>query len=212
MGNHRSRRTLGSVSLASALVTVLLVAPIGVLAASFVVTSIPGAGWIQGPDNSAGLSAVIVESPAAGLGTDSVELTTTSTPAFVGIGRPLLGNLADLEGGSWMTYVTTDQRRRCCVAPDRDVPARRRVGVHDAVRGAIPRTARLRPDVWQTTTLDDETVVWQTNTAGSFCTQGDECTFAEFKAQYPNANTIGLQVAIGTEPSRRPRRTLTACR
>ena len=54
MRNHRSRRTLGSVFLASALVTFLLVAPIGVLAASFVVTSIPGSGWIQSPDNTAG--------------------------------------------------------------------------------------------------------------------------------------------------------------
>ena len=58
--------------------------------------------------------------------------------------------------------------------------------------------ATVTPDVWQTTTLDDEATVWQTNEDGDFCTQGDECTFAEFKAEYPDAAMIGLQVAIGT--------------
>ena len=46
--------------------------------------------------------------------------------------------------------------------------------------------------------LDDEAIVWQTNEDGDFCIQGDECTFAEFKAEYPDAAMIGLQVAIGT--------------
>ena len=56
-----------------------LAVPAWVLAASFVLTCIPGAGWIQAPDNSAGPSAVIVEGrPRAG--SRSVARSLLATP------------------------------------------------------------------------------------------------------------------------------------
>ena len=54
--------------------------------------------------------------------------------------------------------------------------------------------------VWQTNTLDDDTLVYQTNAAGGFCLVDPftPCTFADFKAQYPEAVVLGLTVAIGS--------------
>ena len=54
-----------------------LAAPTTALAADFTVETIPGAGWVQGPDNTAGLAARLVEGPGADIeGTGSVELAT----------------------------------------------------------------------------------------------------------------------------------------
>jgi hypothetical protein len=60
--------------------------------------------------------------------------------------------------------------------------------------------ANVTAGVWQTTTLDDDTLVYQTNTDGDFCLVDPftPCTFADFKTQYPDAVVLGLQVAIGS--------------
>ena len=61
-----------------------LAVPAWVPAASFVLTCIPGAGWIQAPDNSAGPSAVIVEGrPRAG--SRSVARSLLATPRVPGV-------------------------------------------------------------------------------------------------------------------------------
>ena len=61
-------------------------------------------------------------------------------------------------------------------------------------------SATVTPDVWQTSTLADDTMVWQTNTTEDFClvAAASQCTFAQFKAHYPDATVLGLQVGIGT--------------
>ena len=103
MSSRHSHLRSGVAGAASLLAIVAFALPALVLAADHTVNEIPGGGWIQGPDNSAGLEAVIVESPEAGLGDDSVELTTeTATSDFVGIGRvgPVAGPLSDITGGS----------------------------------------------------------------------------------------------------------------
>ncbi len=53
-------------------------------------------------------------------------------------------------------------------------------------------------DVWQTTNLDANTKVWQTTDDGGFCNQATQCTFAEFKTQYPDAAIATLNVGLGT--------------
>ena len=157
-------------------------------------------------------SAVIVEGPAGGLGDGSVELTTTSTPAFVGIARPLLQPLANLTGASWMTYVTGDN-----------------VAEAASLRFAMFRDGHLQefttmsiephsnnggvtPDVWQTTTFDDELIVWQTNQTGDFCLITSPCALGDFKVEYPDANLIGLSGGDQGYLSPGHDRTLTACR
>ena len=65
----------------------------GVLAqGTTVVTAIPGGGWIQSPDNTAGGTAQIVEGPAGPgiLGSGSLELTTAANPDFAGVAHPFL--------------------------------------------------------------------------------------------------------------------------
>ena len=56
----------------------------------------------------------------------------------------------------------------------------------------------VTPDVWETTTFDDGSTVWQTNQTGDFCLITSPCELGDFKAEYPDANLIGLTVAIGT--------------
>ena len=146
---------------------------------------------------------MIVESPEAGLGDDSVELTTeTATSDFVGIGRAGLvaGPLSDITGGSWMTYATGDSGLL-----DAEPASLRfgmfRLGTTEFTTMTVERVynATVTAGVWQTTTLDDDTLVYQTNTDGDFCLVDPftPCTFADFKAQYPDAVVLSLQVAIG---------------
>jgi hypothetical protein len=199
MGNHRSRRPLGAVSLAIAAVAIALVAPTSALAATIVVNTIPGAGWIQSPDNTAGGTAAIAAGPAGGLGTSSVHLTTAATSDFAGIARPLVGSLADLTGGSWMTFSTGDTG-----APASEAASLRfaifRTGTTEftTMTVELSNNGGATAGVWQTNTLTDASMVWQTNATGAFCLIASPCTLAAFKAQYPAANFIGLTVATGS--------------
>ena len=52
----------------------------------------------------------------------------------------------------------------------------------------------MTPDVWQTTTFDDDSMVWQTNDDGDFCLITDPCELGEFKDEYPDANLFTLTV------------------
>ena len=181
----------------------LAVAPI-VAAADVTVKKIPGSGWAQGPDNTAGLSAVIVKSPEPGLGGDSVKLATAAdTTDFVGIGRAGLvaGPLSDITGGSWMTYATGDSGLLDAEPASLRFGMYRLGGTSEFTTMTVERVynATVTAGVWQTTTLDDDTLVYQTNTDGNFCLVDPftPCRFADFKAQYPDALVLGLQVAIG---------------
>ncbi|MFL5668497.1 MAG: hypothetical protein ACJ77U_03840, partial [Chloroflexota bacterium] len=176
-----------------------LAVPSLVAAADITVSAIPGAGWIQAPDNTAGRTAVIATSPVAGLGTSSVKLTTTANTDFVGIGRPIVQPLSDVTAGSWMTYVTGDTGN-----PTAEPAALKfgmnRLGASEFTTLVVERfrNGTVTPGTWQTTTLSGTSVVWQSNQTGAFCVQATPCTLAEFKTQYPNALMIGLQVAVGT--------------
>ena len=177
--------------------------PALVLAADVTVDDIPGNGWVQAPDNSAGLDAEIVESPEAGLGDDSVQLAINGTSDFVGIGRVGLvaGPLSAITGGSWMTYVTGDSG--LLVAEPASLRfAMFRQGTTEFTTMVVERvySATVTAGTWQTTTLDDDTIVYQTTTDDGFCLVDpfDACRFADFKAQYPDAVVTSLQVALGT--------------
>ena len=198
MATHHERRTAPSIGIGILLAILVLAAPSTALAADFTVDTIPGAGWIQAPENT--LPARLVEGPGADIeGQGSVELSMAATADFVGIGRAILQPLSALTGGSWRTFVTGDSGT-IASEPASLRFAMFRDGLAEFTTLVVERVynATVSPDVWQTTTLSDSTVVWQTNGTGSFCNAFPFCTFAQFKAQYPNANITGLQAAIGT--------------
>ncbi len=204
MSSRDSRLRSRGVVAGLVLAILTLATPSLVVAADVTVSEIPSKGWIQGGDNSPGLDAVIVESPEAGLGDDSVELTTeTATSDFVGIGRAGLvaGPLSDITGGSWMTYATGDSGLL-----DAEPASLRfgmfRLGTTEFTTMTVERVynATVTAGVWQTTTLDDDTLVYQTNSDGDFCLVDPftPCRFEDFKAAYPDAVVLTLQVAIGS--------------
>lgn len=185
---------------AISLVVMAAIAP-GVMAqGTVVVTAIPGGGWFQSPDSTAGGSAQLVAGPGPGtLGNGSLQLTTAATDDFAGVTHPLGIPYSDLTGAAWRTFVTTSAAS--------DAPSLRLAGYKDGgFSGFTTLTVELvynggvTPDVWQDTILDDETVVWQTNDEDDFClnTAVSLCTFGEFKEQYPDGRFTFLTVAIGT--------------
>jgi hypothetical protein len=196
---RNSRTRASGVGLAVVFAIAALVAPTIALAATITVDSIPGGQWVNSPDNTGGGSTEIVESPEAGLGSDSVALTTAADSDFAGIARVIAAPLSDLESGSWMTYVPGP-------GADNQAASLRfgmyRLGGTDGFTTMVVErlyNTTVTPDVWQTTTLDGETNVWQTTAdAGFTCTPADTCTFAEFKSNYPDALLLGLTVAIGS--------------
>jgi hypothetical protein len=198
MVSRRIRNRSGVASLLFVLAILALAIPPLVAAANVTVNTIPGGGWIQGPDNNAA-DAVIAVSPTAGLGADSVALTIAASSNFVGIGRPIAQPLSDIGGGSWMTLVAGD------TGDLSSEPAALKFGMNRLGASQFTtliverfRNGTVTAGTWQTTDLTDSSIVWQTNQTGSFCIQATPCTFAAFKTQYPNALVIGLQVAVGT--------------
>ncbi len=179
----------------------------GVLAqGTTVVTAIPGGGWIQSPDNTAGGTAQIVEGPAGPglLGNGSLELTTAANSDFAGVAHPFLPAgipYGDLIGGSWRTLVTG-----ATGTPGPEAASLRLAGFQAGFSVFTTLTVErlnnttVTPNVWQETALADDTLVWQTTDSGDgFCLQtGPLCTFAQFKAQYPTGRFTAVQVAIGT--------------
>ena len=119
---------------------------------------------------------------------------------FAGIGRPIAQPLADVTGASWRTYVTGDTGSLDAEAPSLRFGGYRLGGTSEFTTVSVEpgRNGTVAAGVWQTTTLTGSSEVWQTNATGGFCVQADPCTFAEFKTQYPNANLLGIQIAIGT--------------
>ena len=73
------------------LVAMMALAP-GVMAGgTVVVTTIPGGGWINSPDNTGGGSTSLVAGPGPGtLGTGSLQLTTAAMSDFAGLAHPFL--------------------------------------------------------------------------------------------------------------------------
>lgn len=200
MPSHRSHWRARAASVGVGLAIVALAAPSLVAAATVTVSAIPGNGWIQSPDNTGTLKAAIVVSPAAGPGVDSVKVaTTTANTDAVGIARPLVAPLSDLTGGSWMTYATGDSSTL-----DSEPAALKFAVFRDGTASfstlVVERTynATVTADVWQTTTFDGESTVWQTSDSEAFCTSTLFCTLTEFKEHYPAANIAGLTVGIGS--------------
>jgi hypothetical protein len=178
-----------------------LAIPSLVTAANVTVNAIPGGGWIQGPDNTAGRSAVIATSPVAGLGTSSVKLTSTASSDFVGIGRQVLGPLSNLTGGAWMTLVPGTTGTPAGEAASLRFGMYRLGGTNEFTTMSVSAAdnGTVTAGTWQTWTLSGSTMVWQTTAdTPAFCPISAPCTFTAFKTQYPNAVLLGLQVAIGT--------------
>ena len=203
MLSGRTRMRSGAAGAGLVLSILALAAPPLVAAANVTVNAIPGGGWVQGPDNTAGLAAVIAVSPAAGPGNDSVKLTTAAANTdAVGIGRVIAAPLSDISGGSWRTYVTGDSGVLASEPASLKFAMYRLGGTSEFTTLVVERvySATVTPDVWQTSTLADDTMVWQTNTTEDFClvAAASQCTFAQFKAHYPDATVLGLQVGIGS--------------
>ena len=201
----RAAFTLAVLTLAS----MMALAP-GVMAGgTVVVTTLPGGGWIRSLDNTLGGSAQLVVGPGPGtLGTGSLQLTTAASSDFAGVAHPFLVTglpYAELTAASWRTFVTS--------ATATDVPSLRLSGYQDGIIPlgefttlSVERVYQpgllITPNVWQDNALSDTTMVWQTTDSGDgFClNQGSSpvCTFADFKAQYPDGRFTAVQVAIGT--------------
>jgi hypothetical protein len=199
MSSRGSRIRFGGLSAGAVLAILALAVPPLVAAANITVSAIPGAGWIQGPDNNAA-DAVIAASPAAGLGADSVALTIAANTDFVAIGRPIAQPLSDITAGAWMTFVAGDSGNTDAEPATMKFGMYRLGGASEFTTLVVERfrNGTVTADAWETTNLTASTVVWQTNAAGAFCVQATPCTLADFKTQYPNALVIGLQVGVGT--------------
>jgi hypothetical protein len=197
--NHSSRTRGAGIGVATLVAIVALLVPTIALAATVTVTAIPGKGWIQGPDNNAA-DAVIAKSPVAGLGKDSVKLVQAADSDFVGIGRPIVAPLSDLTAGSWRTYVTGDTGTPASETATLRFGMYRLGGLSGFTTMSVAPAdnGTVTAGAWQTWSLSDTTVVWQTTDDGGFCIITAPCTFADFKTKYPDANLLGLQVAIGT--------------
>ena len=178
----------------------------GVLAqGTTVVTAIPGGGWIQSPDNTAGGTAQIIEGPAGPglLGNGSLELITAANSDFAGVAHPFLPAgipYADLTGGSWLTFVTG-----ATGSPASEAASLRLSGFQAGFSVFTTLTVErvyngtTTPNTWQETVLADDTLVWQTtNNGDGFCLQPAPCMFVDFKAQYPTGRFTAVQVAIGS--------------
>ena len=197
-GMRRPSRTRSSGIAAGVLIAALaLVVPTIALAANFTVAAIPGGGWVQAPETTA--NAVIATSPAAGLGTSSLRLTSTVNTDRVGAAREIVGPLSGLTGASWMTYATGTSSILVSEPAALKFTMFRLAGGQEFTTMVVERVYNetVTAGTWQTTNLEPDTVVWQTSGPG-FCDQTTFCEFSEFKAQYPNATLLGLQVAIGT--------------
>ena len=186
------------------LVAMAALAPAVMAQGTTLVTTIPGGGWIQSPDNTAGGSTQLVAGPGPGtLGTGSLQLTTAASSDFAGVAHPFLPAgipYSDLIAMSWRTFVTG-----LTVNPDTEAPSLRLPGFQAGFSTFTTLTVErlyngtVTPNVWQDTALTGTTVVWQTTDNGDgFCLQPDPCTFDEFKAQYPTGRFTAVQVAIGT--------------
>jgi hypothetical protein len=197
---RRSSRTRGLAVSAGVLVAALALLVPSIALAATTVTAIPGSGWIQGPDNTAGRTAVIAASPAAGQGTGAVKLTVTANTQFVGIGRPVAAPLSDIVAGSWMTYVPGTSGNIAAEPAAFKFGMYRLGGTSEFTTLVVERyrNGTVTANTWQQTDLSGTTMVWQSNAAGNFCVQATPCTLADFKTQYPAATVLGLQVAIGT--------------
>jgi hypothetical protein len=195
---RRSSRTRAfGVSLGVPIAALALLIPSIALAATVKVPAIPGGGWVQTPEKT--VNAVIATSPTAGLGASSLKLVTNGMADKSGVAREVLGPLSGLTGASWMTYATGTSSILISEPATLKFSMYRLGGTNEFTTMVVERTynATVTAGTWQKTTLEGNTVVWQTTGPG-FCDQLTFCTFAEFKEQYPNATLLGLQVAIGS--------------
>ena len=187
------------------LIAVAALAPRVMAQGTVVITAIPGGGWIESTDNTAGGSVQLVAFTEPGtMGNGALELTTAAITDFAGVADPFFPvgiPYSDLTAASWRTFVTGDTGD-----PTGEAASLRLSGYQDGFSVFTTLTAELAlnggatPDAWQDNTLDDSTMVWQTTDSGDgFCLQtGPGCTFAAFKAQYPSGRFSAIQVAIGT--------------
>ena len=166
----------------------------GVLAqGTTVVTAIPGGGWIQSPDNTAGGTAQIIEGPAGPglLGNGSLELITAANSDFAGVAHPFLPAgipYADLTGGSWLTFVTG-----ATGTPASEAASLRLSGFQAGFSVFTTLTVErvynetTTPNTWQETVLADDTLVWQTTDSGDgFCLQPAPVHVRRFQGAIPH--------------------------
>jgi hypothetical protein len=198
--SSRTRTFLFSVGVPISALALLV--PSIALAATVTVPAIPGGGWVKSTDNTAGGTVAVAKSPAGGggLGTSSLKMTTAATADYAGIGRLQGGPLSDVTGGSFMTFVTGATGTPVAETAALRIAMYRIAGANEFTTLSVAPADNITvtAGTWQTTTLSDTTVVWQTNQTGAFCVITSPCQFSAFKAQYQAAHLIGVQIAIGT--------------
>ena len=196
---------------AAAVLTILSLAAITALApvvlaggTTIVVTTIPGGGWANSIDNTAGGTTQLVPfvEPDT-LGNGALQLTVAANTDSAALAHPLAiaGIPASDVTASFRTFVTGDTGN-----PDSEPASLRFTGYQNGLSTFTTLVVELvynggvTADVWQDTALTDETVVWQTTNNGDNLCQDvvPLCTFAEYKEHYQNARFIGVQVGVGS--------------
>ncbi|MDD9369813.1 MAG: hypothetical protein PV358_06860, partial [Acidimicrobiales bacterium] len=174
------------------------------------VTTIPGEGWLSRPGDTFGAGTLrLVEGPATPpRGRGSLEIGVTG-PADRGLLTQSFGavipparTLTDLTA-SFSTWVAASPN------PGAAAPTLRFEAFLDVnnpigsfttiVFEAYLQTVQgpVVAETWQTWTLDQSSIVWQTN-AASPCVQATPCTLAALVAAFPNAAWGTVQVGLGS--------------
>ncbi|MEZ3160328.1 hypothetical protein AB1K54_07225 [Microbacterium sp. BWT-B31] len=170
-----------------------------------------GTGWGRHPDSTPDATVALVEGPLAPpLGRGSMSFVTpASSDLALGFAVPTGAPGQDLPtpvpwsslSASYSTFTFAT------VQPESNVPILRLVGFQSLIPAptgfttlsfAPDRNGTVESGVWQSWTLGPDSIVFQSNTADSFCTISASCTLAEFIAQYPAGAWGQIQVGIGT--------------
>jgi hypothetical protein len=205
-----SSRRVAAIVVAAAATSAIVVSSTAFAQAVVEVTTIPGADWLSRPGDTLGAGTLrLVEGPATpARGRGSLELGVTApadrallTQSF-GAAIPPARVLTDLTG-SFSTWVAAGPDPGAAAPTlrfeaflDVNNPA----GNFTTINVEASRQTAQGPvvaETWQTWSLDQDSIVWQTN-AASTCVQATPCTLAALVAAFPDAAWGTVQVGLGS--------------
>lgn len=183
--------------------------------------AVAGNGWAVHPDQAGGTEEFVdgPSTPPAGTGSlqfsvpDGTSRALIFTVANPGTGATAPGDIgpitpvpwSDLSGSSYSTYTSATTNVASSLVTVRFVGYQDyntnnpllSTGFTTLAFEPVYQAATVQANQWQQWTIDDTSVVWQTNATGNFCVQAVRCTLADFFAQYPNGAWGQIQLGIG---------------
>ena len=169
-----------------------------------------GNGWAEHPDQEGGTEEFVKgpATPPAGTGSLQLSVPTGETRALIftvpnGLGTAVAWG--DLAGSGYSTYTENTAN------PGASVAALKFVGYQDyntdnpvlsdgftTLNFEPSNNGTVTANEWQPWTIDEESLVWQSNTGDdNFCVQASPCTLAEFAAHYPQGAWGQVQIGLG---------------